>query len=172
MPLTPLFTTNQIDGSPSVIVLQDISTGSDVSIAERRIYLKKSNGSYLVPSGVTTSYIPWALGTNPISVDVLNKDYALSILITWNAANGDILYSKEVLTLFTLYNKSYFYYLTQVQADNISITQDSIFFINKTKLWTFITSAENAVVLASDQAGAQNSLDAATFMIKNEAKFY
>ena len=54
MPLVPNFTASQFSGTPSIITLTDTSTGSDVTIAKRRVYLLQSNGTFLVPTGTTT----------------------------------------------------------------------------------------------------------------------
>ena len=57
MPLVPNFTASQFSGTPSVLTLTDTSTGSDVTIAKRRIYLLQANGTMLVPAGTLTTYI-------------------------------------------------------------------------------------------------------------------
>ena len=46
MPLVPNFTASQYSGTPSVITLTDTSTGSDVTITSRRVYLLQSNGTF------------------------------------------------------------------------------------------------------------------------------
>ena len=69
MALNPAFTASQSAGVPENLTFTDTSTGSDVTIVARRIYLLQSDGTYLVPSGVTTDYIPWPLATNPITVE-------------------------------------------------------------------------------------------------------
>ena len=79
MPLTPNFGASQNSGTPSTISFTDTSTGSDVAITKRRIYLLQANGTYLVPSGVTTNYVDWALANSSISLDVLSKDSALTV---------------------------------------------------------------------------------------------
>jgi len=59
MPLTPAFTFVNPAGVPSSVIGTDTSTGSDVLIVSRRIYFEKTDGTYLVPSGTVTDYIPW-----------------------------------------------------------------------------------------------------------------
>jgi len=84
MPLTPSFSVSQQVGSPSDIVFNDTSTGSDSSLTERRVYLEKHDGQYLVPSGTTTDYIVWPLATNPFTISgILDKDYALNVKVDW-----------------------------------------------------------------------------------------
>ena len=83
MPLVPNFTASQYSGTPSVITLTDTSTGSDGTIAKRRVYLLQANGTFLVPAGTTTEYIEWDLVDVSIALDVLSQDSALSITVQW-----------------------------------------------------------------------------------------
>jgi hypothetical protein len=78
MPLTPNFSASQNYGTPSVITLTDTSTGSDGTIAKRRVYMLQANGTYLVPAGTTTNYVDWSLADTSISLDVLAQDSALT----------------------------------------------------------------------------------------------
>lgn len=84
MAFSPAFSVSQNIGANSILIFQDTSSGSNPFITERHIYLRKSDGTFLVPEGNTTDYIVWPLSTNPFSVDVLDKDYALSIVVEWN----------------------------------------------------------------------------------------
>ena len=54
MPLTPNFSTSQQAGLPSDVVVTDTSTGSDVAIVARRVYLVNYAGEYVVADGTTT----------------------------------------------------------------------------------------------------------------------
>jgi len=83
MAFVPLYTVEQLQTTPNVLRFVDTSTGSDNFIKSRRIYLKKSNGEYLVPQGTTTNYIVWGLSSSTIDVNVLDKDYALYIEVKW-----------------------------------------------------------------------------------------
>ena len=172
MPLTPSFTVSQTSGLPSVINLTDNSTGSDAAIFERRVFIQRNDGTYLVPTGTSTNYIVWAYANPTIAIDVLKKDMAVQVTVQWLNNAGAVLYSINTLNLFTLYLKTFFYSLTQYQATNKSITQNNNFYGNKSKLWGFIKGAETAIQLASDISGAQNELDAATQMINSEKMFF
>lgn len=85
MAFSPAATVSQNIGSNSILIFTDISSGANAFITERRIYLRKSDGTFLVPEGTSTDYIVWPLATNPFSVDVLDKDYALQWIIEWYA---------------------------------------------------------------------------------------
>jgi hypothetical protein len=83
MAFVPSYTVSQRQLTPNVLRFVDTSTGSDDFVNVRHIYLRKSNGEYLVPEGATTNYIEWMLGSNTIDIDVLDKDYALHIEVKW-----------------------------------------------------------------------------------------
>lgn len=171
MAISANFTASQTIGSPSIINLEDTSTGSDASISARRIYLRKYDGNYLVPSGTSTSYIEWPYADSTTEVDVLDKDYALEITIAWVNSVGANLYTKTTLYVFTLYSEEFYYGLTQDQAGAINIVQDANYYRNKMILRVEIDSANQAVSLGSDQAAAQWCLERAKQMIDNE-NFY
>lgn len=173
MALTVAFSTSQVLGEPSKIYLVDDSTGTDAAVTTRRIYLQKADGTYLVQEGTVTDYEVWALPlATGKTLDLLDKDYVLSIRVDWLNVSGTVLYTKTVLTLFSLYLKTFFYYLTQQQSASPNLIADTSYFNNKAKLWTYITSAINAVSVGGDQFGAQTALDAGTYMISNELANY
>jgi hypothetical protein len=68
----------------SKFTLTDTSTGSDAGLTGRRIYLYKTDGTTIVPAGTSTEYILWPLVAtigDTIEIDVLDKDYAISIVV-------------------------------------------------------------------------------------------
>jgi hypothetical protein len=172
MALTPLFTSSQTVGLPNIITITDTSTGSDVLVTQRRVYLIKQDGTYLVPVGTTTSYIVWDYADVSIDIDALDKDYCLNVKVDWLNVSNAVLYTKTSLTLFSLYNKTFYYSLTQFQAANFAVTQDTNYYNNKAKLWTFIISAENAVSIGGDIGNSQLAIDSATHLTDNENLFF
>ena len=87
MAFSQSFTTSSLLGRPSVIVFRDTSTGSDVNIVEKHIYLLKDDGYYLRESGSTLDYIVWPSASNPFLLDILPKDMSLRIFVEWD--DGD-----------------------------------------------------------------------------------
>ncbi|MDE1767227.1 MAG: hypothetical protein KGI27_13295, partial [Thaumarchaeota archaeon] len=141
------FSVSQVTGYPSQIVLTDTSTGSDGSIASRRVYLAKADGTFLVPAGTSTQYITWAYANASITIDALDKDYALLITVQWLDAGGAILYALNSLNGETLYNETFDYLLTQMMASNPYLVNDNDFFPNKSLLRTFIDAGNQAITL-------------------------
>ncbi len=176
MPLVPNFTTSQTPGQPSVITVTDTSTGSDVAIASRRVYLVDYEGNFVVEgSNTTTDYTPWPLAQTSIDIDCLTEDMALSVTVTWNDINGVQLYTKTVLTGFTLFNESFYYSLTQGQAaiSNPSfILQDNTYFQNKCKLRSCIDAGDQAISLGGDITSAQLCYNLATELVQNQNLFF
>lgn len=175
MPLTPNFTTSQQAGLPSNVIVTDTSTGSDVDIVARRVYLTNYAGEYVVADGTTTDYTPWPLAQTSISIDCLTQDSALSVVVEWVDAGGVALYTKTILAGFTLYNETYYYSLTQGQAavSNPSyILQDNGYFQNKSKLRVLIDSGNQAVTLGYDITSAQECYDLASFMVTNQNNYF
>lgn len=166
------FSTAQAIGLKSIVVLTDSSTGTDVLVVGRRIFLQKSDGTYLVPTGTLTTYIDFPLiGGATINLDVLSKDMCLSITVNWLSVTNTVLYTKTILYVFIPYAKTFFYYLTQLQAAS-NISFDTNYFANKAQLWVEINAASNATVLGGDIAASQNCLDRAALLVNHQNIYY
>lgn len=163
---------SQSFGTPSVVTATDTSTGSDAAIASRKITLTTYNGTTLVPAGTTTTFVAWPLLTNPLSIDALDKDYALSIRVDWLDAGGTVLYTKTQLYQFSMYNEEFYYSLTSRQSSVPSIIMDNVYYMNKLKLRVNLDSAQQAVFYGEDISSAQYCLDAATELRLNQNKYF
>jgi hypothetical protein len=172
MPLSPNFTASQNSGTPNLIFLTDTSTGSDVTITKRRIYLLQSNGTYLVPTGTTTDYIDWALADVTISLNVLIQDTALSITVQWLSAANVVVANKTTSFAFTAYNETFYYGLTESQVANANLTASTNWYQTKMILRVELDSAYQAISFASDIFSAQAALNRATFISTNQSYFF
>ncbi len=167
MPLTPAFTASQSAAQPSTVVFQDTSTGSDVAVTQRRIYVTDNNGDPVVPSGTLTDYIQWPLATNPITVlSLLPADMACLVSVQWLNVSNDVLYELDETFCFAANNQQNFYFQIQQLGLQPSSMQDTSFLSNLEKYWILIVGAQNAITYADDIAGSQNLLNMAT-NIKN-----
>lgn len=171
MPLTPNFTASQNSGTPNLISFTDTSTGSNVDIVSRKLYLLQADGTYLVPEGTTTDYIVWSLAQSSITVNVLNEDTALSVTVAWVDTNGDVVENKTIAFNFTAYNETFYYGLTQDLVANPSLYAAKEWYYNKMLLRVYIDSADQAISFASDVYSAQVCNDLATNLVTN-ADFY
>jgi hypothetical protein len=172
MPFVPNFTASQYSGTPSIITLTDTSTGSDVTIVSRRVYLLQANGTFLVPTGNTTDYILWDLVDPSISIDVLSQDSALSITVQWMNAGNTVVTSKTISFAFTAYNETFYYGLTESQVANSNLTASTNWYQTKLILRVEIDSADQAITFASDIYSAQAALNRATFISTNQSYFF
>lgn len=153
--------------------LTDTSTGSDPAIVSRHVFLTKADGTYLVPNGTTTSYIDFPLSQNNTLnlVGILQVDYCLNIVVNWVDTNGNTLYTKNGIYLFTGNSELFYYGLTQQQSANPNIVRDNYFYSNKLQLRVEIDSANQALNY-SNQIAAQQCLDRAKYMITNQNDFF
>lgn len=165
------FSVSQSINSINILTLADTSTGSDTNIASRQIYLQTGNGTYLVPTGVTTNFIPWLLANTSINLNVLSQDYAITILVQWLDINGNVLYNSSNVYLFTAYSEQFMYGLTQLLALTPSIPQDNDYYANKMQLRVLIDSAVNSIAIASDSLAAQTCLNQAAYLISQKNLF-
>jgi hypothetical protein len=173
MSFTPSFSASQLAGDLSTIRLTDDSSGSDVLITSRQVYIRTATGTYLVPTGnASDQYIEWSYGSSTIDIDVLTQDFAPQIIVLWLNVAGVTLYTKEIAYSFTGYSEEFYYELTQGQAGDPDSLRDTPYWQNKIKLRVLIDSANQAISWASDTSAAQNCLNLAQYMIDNESLYF
>lgn len=174
MAFVPNFQVGQNILYPNIVVASDLSTGSDVLIISRRIYVSDSQGNFLVPSGISTQYTPWPLADASISLNILTEDTAVSILVQWLSVTNTVLYSLTQQFCLAEYNQQFGYYLTQQLGlpNRPPLSSDSSFVQNYCALWGYITGAINAITINNDLAGSQNILNQATYLRLNQANFF
>ncbi len=172
MALSPNFSTSQTYGYPSRINFEDTSTGSDVTIVERRIFLQDNAGNYIVENGTTTNYEVWPIADLTITLDVLLKDYALNIRVDWVDINGDVVETLTVLTVFVLYAITYYINLTKYMSANNKLKDNANFFIKFVSLLCYIKQAQDAVTLMNDISSSQRALTQAKELIDAPNNFY
>ena len=168
MAFTPAFTiATSID--PSAIILQDTSTGGSSGAKTRTILLYQTDSTLLV------SAINWPIiaGTGDvITINPLQQDIALNIVVRYTDAGGNILYSSNQIYAFLQYTLLFLYQLTEAQSSNPAITQDTNYYDNKFKLFTEVLSAQNAITTGVDQAGAQQCIERAFLLTSNQNLFF
>lgn len=171
MSFSPNFSTSQSLANISVLTIQDTSVGTDNTLTGRLVYLKKYDGTYLVPTGVTTPYIFWGIGQSSIDIDCLDKDYCLDITVVWYSGSSAS-YTKTILTLFRAYSELFLRQLTQAEAANRDLLSDSNFWYNKCKLRTLVDDAIQATAEINDQTIASACLQGAKNLTDNPSMFF
>lgn len=172
MALTVSISVAQNTGTPSQFVISDTSTGSDPSITERRVYLYDSQNNTLVNSGTTTAYTLWPIASSSITMDVLNRDMALEIIVQW-VAGSTVVYTYTNEYDFDAYTNVFGYNLTVTnQLSNPAIINSTNYFSNKSLLYEFIDDADISVSVGQDIVKAQFALDSAYNLIINTNLYF
>ena len=175
MPLVASFSAAQTPGVPGTILLTDTSTGTDVAVTQRRVYIQTAAGDYLVEEGTTTEYEAWGdfpSTTELTLTDILDKDYGVRVVVQWLDVSNTVLYDKTLYYGFTCYNEDFDYELTQTVAGNPLLISDNNFWGNKSTLRGYIDSGNNAITRNSDTAAAQQCYDLATNMRTSSQYFF
>lgn len=174
MSLSVSFSYSQSPLTPGKITFADETTGTDVTITQRRIYIALTDRTYLVPAGTTTDYIVW--GSYPsittILVDCLSKDRSATVTIDWCTVSGTAVYSFVMYCGFTRYNENFDYLLTQMASANDTLLSDNNFMGDKYALRTDIESGNNAILNYYDVSGAQLLYDMATELRLNSQYYF
>jgi len=161
----------------SQFTLTDNSTGSDGNMTGRRIYLFKIDGTTLVPDGTTVTYVDWPIVSligDEITIDVLDKDYAITIFVSWISSAplaSPSSYEFTYMQLFSGYTNQFLYGLIQQMAANPLISSDKNFYYNLSKAYTDLDNATLAVA-NNDQYSAQQALDRIAGMISNQSNLF
>lgn len=174
MSFTPNFTTSQSASDLSVITLTDNSTGSYTGITGRIVKFRKYNSDYLVPSGVTVTYVAWPVVSgigDTLDVDMMDKDYCLDVTVYYYAGSTQST-TKTILCLFTGYTDYFLRQLTQALAGNKIASKAQNFWQNKNKLRVLRDDAAQAVSLLNDQTIATFCLDEAKTLTDNVSMFF
>jgi hypothetical protein len=154
--------------------LTDTSTGSDGAIASRRIYNQTSIGTYIVPTGTITDYIPFPLsdGSSISVTEMLTVDYALSITVQWLDASNNVLYTLTQSFCFVGNDEQFMYGIVQGVSANNSILQNRNFILNCFRLAMFTTYAQKAVETGNDIYSSQILLSSAQGMINKSSAYF
>jgi hypothetical protein len=159
MPFSGDFTVTQ--NSESDITLTDTSTGSDPTITSRTITIT----DYLNRVFYTTT---WSIAdASKTLTNLLDRDYAFNITVTWNAPTPDPtgVYQVTKLMEFDFYSMIF---LGQLIAERFAryptIRNDRRFADNFLRFYSFIVSARIATGLMNDITKSQMALNEATLM--------
>lgn len=155
---------------PGGFTINDTSTGSDSNLTGRTISLIQSDGTLL---GGTTIDFPLSSGSS-ITLNVLNIDYCLLILVTWQSSSplpSPSTYSAS--GLFNFVGNSRAFEDQQIGAiqSNPNILNDTGFYDSLGKLQTDIDCSIQAAS-TGQQSSAQAALSRIQYMIINQNKFF
>lgn len=176
MAFTGAFEVTQTSDITSLVITDTSSYSSEGqgTFSGRRIYLYKVDGTTLVPSETTTTYVdfPFSDGNSKTITGVLNTDYSLLANVIWLSNNpqpGSVYTAQSIETFL---NYLYAFYSGQIStlSDNPDILQDTQWYDSLFKLVTEISNAEQATV-DGQQFSAQNAISRALYL-KNNSQFF
>jgi len=169
LPLVVSFTASSVVGEPGQVLFHDTSSGSDVAVTSRRIYVSDKDGDFIVEEGTSTEYEVWALPlSTDITLDLFTSsvgDKACKIVVQWLNVSNVVVYDYTINAEgFTEFNEEFLYSQTQLMAANQKLMSDNNFWPNYSKMRTLIDAGNQAILLASDLSNAQACYDQATEM--------
>ncbi len=145
------------------------------NFSTRRVYLYKIDGTTLVPSGTTTSYIdfPFGLGSSITITGVLNTDYALLINGVWvcNSPQPGSTYTSSGVYGFDNYLQQFYSGQISNLSDNPSVLNDTNWYTDLSKLQTELDNISKAVS-DGQQYSAQSAINRATYLMTNSQFFF
>lgn len=169
MSFSPLISAESVSGSPSDILFTDLSTGSDVLIVSRRLYVSTDTNTFLVEEGSSLEYSVWPLPlSDTITLDLLPFDMAVKIVAQWLGVSGNVLYDYTIAAEgFTEWNEEFLYTQTQLMTYNPLLINDNNFWGNYSKMRTSIDAGNKAITRAADLYSAQQCYNLATRIREN-----
>lgn len=174
MALSVNFSAAQVPGSPGNILFTDLTTGTDVLVVKRRIYIQGSDGVFVVIDGNANEYSDWddyPSVTTLTLIDILSKDIGAKVTVQWLDVSNSVRYDKIQYIGFPCFNEDFDYGLTQNVAGNQLLVNDNSFWANKTLLQTYIDSGDKAIERNSDISSAQICYDLAT-ALRLKSQYY
>jgi hypothetical protein len=163
MPITPNFTVSATTDA-STYTITDSSTGSDVGLTSRKIYL------YTVANELLQAVLNWDYADASTTIE-LEYDIALNVRIEW-LTGVTVSYSKEILNAFTEYGEDFYYNLTQDQSANPEKLRDYDYYKNKMMFRVELDSATQAIDQGSDLFSAQKPIDRYRFLMQKSQLFF
>lgn len=177
MAFTGTFTVTQTSDFSSLTVNDTSSYVGEGqgTFSGRRIYLYKIDGTTLVPSGTTTSYVnfPFSAGASLLISGVLNTDYALLANVVWlsNSPQPGSVYTSQDVKTFLNYLKQFRGGQISNLSDDPSILNDTNWYTDLFKLQTEISSATEAGD-DGQQYSAQAAISRGTYLMQNSQNFF
>lgn len=153
---------------PTAIVVTDTSTGSDGSIASRKIYVYNNTGALVGDSPYT-----WAYPTpNVLTINPLTQDLAINVVVNWLDGSGNVLYQTALLAACTGYGENEYYSIIQTESSNPSILKDTNYQQYKGSLRNYLDSAVQAISVGQSIGNAQQMIIKEQYLITNGNDYY
>lgn len=152
-------------------ILTDTSTEWDATITGRTVYPYTVDGELLGGEAVD-----WPLDAgvgDTLTLDILDKDYSLSIVVVWAVPSPEVggVYTKTCIATFVGYSNTFIYTIIQQMAASPAIVNDSNYLNSLSSVQTFVDNAKQATAF-SDQYNAQSNLDRVYYYEQNQTLYF
>lgn len=173
MALTPNFSSSESLSSNSYVTFTDTSTGTDLTITTRRLYIRLANGNYLTTAGESTAsaYESWDYADTSITLDLLSASTSANVTVEWYAG-ATLTYTKTILMEWDLYDYLFLFGLLSAQTSFPAINDNQGYWPNTFAMITNLFQSEQAVILMDDLYSSQAALDRNLYFINNENLFF
>lgn len=154
---------------PSIIRLEDISTGSDAGLTSRIVELVRADGS------AYTDAITWPIADDAINIDVLPKDVALQVKVSFISSaplGGSSTYFASQIYAFIFHGQLFAYNLSMLLLSNPPVIQSQGYFDKKQELYVGLDDAINAINTAQSIVQAQAAIDRYQYLTYNSQYFF
>jgi len=174
MAIIPSFTAIQSSSVLSTLTVTDTSTGTDILITQRRVYLIQANGDFLVNSdAVNEQYFAWDYADTSIDItDILDVDYAIYVRVDWLNVSDTVLYTETVLNGYPGYEENFLYGLTGAQTSNPSLINNANYYLSKMTLRVQVDDATQAITQGGDIFSAQAAYNRGMYLVNNPQTFF
>jgi len=173
MALTVNFTSSESLSSNNLVTFTDTSTGTDLTITTRRIYIRLANGNWLTTAGesTTSAYESWDYSLATIQLDLLSKSTTANVTVEWYAG-ASLVYTKTILMEWDLYDYVFLFGLLSAQTSFPAVNDNQGYWPNSFKMVTGIFQSESAVTNMDDLYSSQAALDRNQYLIDNQNLFF
>lgn len=169
MAFSPAFTATESLANPNLITFVDTSTGEDLTLTNRRIYVRIANGNWLTASGESTTiaYTDWMFTDNSTVVPLLTQTTSPSIRVDW-LAGDTVLYSTTEEFCFNLYDYLFGLQVLQGNTSSPDQVQDSAYWNSLIQFVVNIFNEESAIEFGGDIFSSQGAATRNLVFINNE----
>lgn len=171
MPISPAILVSQSAITPANVTITDDSTGTDVNVTQRRVFVSDAEGNYLTGDG-TVNYTEWPIADISITLSILTQDTAADIKVEWLDVSNVVVVDYDNTYPLSKFNKNFFVYLVQLQGLSPKVYQDTNYSSNIAEFWSNIVGGVNAVEEGNNIAAAQNCFDRATYMRLHQSLYF
>jgi len=174
MPLIPLISATQSIGYNNLITLSDVSTGTDLTITSRRVYIRTAANQYLTEiqqSSSTPAYTTWSYADATIPLNVLTEATSPEITVEWYAG-ATLVYTFTDTFTFALQNYVFALGKLADQTSSPGVLQDLNYYNTFIQFIVNLFNAENAIDPGEDIYSSQGALNRNQLFIDNESLYF